>query len=118
MSSKNDAIKNKANFHSNWKQYRWVIIVVVLLAVIVAFDLSPIGGNTRFYSKWVECGQKPVASDVSLNVGAHPPSYTIPPNIAVIRLSPTYFCTPLEAEQAGYSANSDRYEFPHLKTSQ
>lgn len=41
--------------------------------------------------------------------------YAFAPTFSLIRLSPEYFCTPLEAEQAGYSASPHQYEFPHLK---
>ena len=42
--------------------------------------------------------------------------YYNPQAVSLMRGSPDYFCTPIEAERAGYSANLDRYEFPHLKT--
>jgi hypothetical protein len=68
----------------------------------------------RFYTKWLECGQKPVATRVQLSFSAVPPSYTDTPVFNLYRGQPDYFYTPLEAEQAGYSASSTSYEFPHL----
>lgn len=91
---------------------RKAIIIASILLIIVAFDLSPFGGNVRFYSKWIECGRKPVATDISLGFGASVPSYTEPNAVNVFRFGqPSYFCTPLAAEDAGYSANSQSYEY-------
>lgn len=88
---------------------------MVFVAMLVVFELSPFGGNVRFYAKWIECGQKPIASDVSMGFGAKVKNYTTPSAFQPLRFGqPSYFCTPLEAEIAGYSANPSRYEFPNI----
>ncbi|NCU38715.1 hypothetical protein EOL96_06735 [Candidatus Saccharibacteria bacterium] len=92
---------------------RDVIIIVVILLILVVFELSPWGGNLRFYGKWMSCGQKPVMT--ALTFGGEVKYYTQSPSFKPIRsYQPTYFCTPLEAEKAGYSANPDYYDFPNL----
>lgn len=117
VKSKSTKASNKQS--TSWsRSYKLLIIVVSLILLIFLYDLSPLGGNIRFYSKWLECGQRPVATAGSgfLNAGA--PHYYSPQIVSLMRGSPEYFCTPLEAEKAGYSANPDRYEFPHLKLNQ
>lgn len=93
---------------------RKVVVLVICIVVFVLFDLSPFGGNIRFYAKWIECGKKPVATAGSgyLNAGAI--HYYEPNSYPGLHTSIEYFCTPLEAEQAGYSANDESYYFPHL----
>lgn len=89
-------------------------IASIVLALIL-LDLSPFGGNARFYYKWIECGQKPVSERIALVLGSDVPSYIESKTLQVSRMQTKYFCTPLEAEQAGYSASPTDYEFPHLK---
>lgn len=92
-----------------------IIFTAIVLAALVVFDLSPFGGNVRFYATWISCGQKPVAAGGELSLGSKLLYYKEPIAFQPIRfLQPEYFCTPLEAEQAGYSANPDSYEYPHL----
>ena len=93
-----------------------VLSLVMLLAVL--FDSSVFGGNFRFYSKWVECGQKPLRDSGYPGGGVR--FYEPAPSFQPIFRGGThekYFCTPLEAEQAGVSANPDTYEFPNLDQS-
>lgn len=99
-----------------WARRRWIMITIIALVLVLAYDLLPFGGNLRFYSKWVECGQKPLAANYEWNY-RDVPYYGSPPTFSLVRLYPEYFCTPLEAERAGYSASSDQYEFPHLEKS-
>ena len=95
-----------------WIRKRLIIISLCILIPILILDLLPTGGNMRLWAKWIECGQKPVAEDVGLGVV---PSYEEPESFLLMRLSqPDYYCTPLEAEKAGLSANEDYYEYPHL----
>ncbi len=90
------------------------ITVIVAVAILIVFELSPFGGNIRFYAKWIECGQIPVATKGSgyLNAGAahYYESSPWPGSHPTIE----YFCTRLEAELAGYSANPNTYDFPHI----
>ena len=95
-----------------WIRKRLIIIFASLLTVALLIDITPFGGNIRFYAKWIECGQKPVAED---NFLSRVPSYKEPDSFLPMRLSqPDYYCTPLEAEKAGLSADSQRHYYPHL----
>lgn len=97
------------------KKRRTIIAVCAVVAMLILFDLSPFGGNVRFYATWIGCGQKPVATAGSglMNVGAI--HYYEPSSLPGFHSTIAYFCTPLEAEQAGYSANPNQYDFPHLQ---
>lgn len=65
----------------------------------------------HFYAKWVECGRRPLEG---VGGWAGVPHYYEGAVFAPLR-SKNLFCTPLEAEQAGYSANEDRWDQPHLE---
>lgn len=105
--------RSEHSVRSFLRKHKKLVIVSVIIIGFLAFDLSGLGGNIRFYAKWVECGQKPVRQTFSYKPRAV--SYEESPAFELVRFSPDYFCTPLEAEQAGYSANPDTYEFPHIK---
>jgi len=86
-----------------------------MIAALAVFELSPIGGNVRFYSGWIQCGHKPISSDLSNDsIKYYYESMSWPGSHSAIE----YFCTPLEAELAGYSANPNRYEFPNINKQQ
>lgn len=86
------------------------IVILAVIIAIVLFDLSPFGGNIRFYLKWIECGSRPVqvASWAGVAWYEESPLFSVP-------RTQVWYCTPLEAEQAGYSANKHYRDFPHLK---
>ena len=94
------------------KRIRILIYILISLVLLLAYDLT-LGGNIRFYSKRIECGQKPVQPRI-FYVG-EVPHYSPSPAFSIMRLSSDYFCTPLEAEREGYSANAKRYDFPHIR---
>ena len=88
-------------------------IVTIAIVVFLLVDLSGLGGNIYFYSQWLRCGQKPVAIGASY-LGA-PLHYESLPAFSPMRFyAGTYFCSPRQAELAGYSASSSQYQFPHL----
>ena len=89
--------------------------VVVLLII----DLTPLGGNTAFYAKWLSCGERPVHTQFGAGV-AQPgvPNYYVASSFGFMRGFTPYFCSPEDAEKAGYSANPKDYEFPHLSASE
>lgn len=94
----------------------FLVVIAAILMVGILIDVSPFGGNIRFYAKWISCGEKPVAQNTELTVGIRIKSYIAnPPIYYAYRSQPEYFCTALEAEQAGYSASSERYYFPELE---
>lgn len=109
------SVSKKAKKEEQRKAHLIVTAAVILAAVLVAFELSPFGGNVRFYAKWAECGSKPIAGGGELALGQEVISYKESPAFQPLRfIQPEYFCTPLEAELAGYSANPNSYEFPNI----
>ena len=71
------------------------------------------GGNIAYYVKKIECGRTPF-------VGKHNSSgmrwYEESRRTFKLTMGhELYFCTPLEAEQADYSADSSDYVLPHLE---
>lgn len=90
----------------------WSIVIILLLVVII--DLTPFGGNIKFYAKWIECGQKPVIVHGSGFKKGHPGYYEEQSVVSISRGYGPFFCSPLDAEKAGYSASPTGYEFPHL----
>lgn len=95
------------------KKQRVLIYLAVFSFIWLLFDVF-YGGNIPFYAKWLECGQRPLEARGAgyLNDGAA--HYEPGKNGLPIR-SDTLFCTPLEAERAGYSANKNTYDFPNLR---
>lgn len=110
--------KTKNKFFTRSTTAQKVILVAILL-LILANDLFLFGGNIEFYSKWMTCGQRPVVAKGSGYLNQHTLHYVETPSLALFRgAGSVYFCTPLQAEQAGFSANPDRYEFHHLPRGQ
>lgn len=95
------------------KQKNWLITLSVLAVLLVSYDLY-MPRNIQFYAKWVTCGERPVGSRGSglFNVGV--PYYEKVQLLRVFHGYIDYYCTPLEAERAGYSANPEVYRMPHL----
>lgn len=92
---------------------KYALLAVILLA-LVSFDLSTIGGNNiRLYAKWISCGRWPVET-VGYIAGEVPSYQSAKGASLLLRGGAEYFCTPLEAERAGYSASPTQYKFPHL----
>lgn len=81
----------------------FLVIVTAFITLLILFDLSPFGGNIRFYSKWAECGVKPVQVE-SLPGRAW---YEESPGFIVLFRNQSWYCTSAEAERAGYSANKN-----------
>lgn len=94
----------------------FLVIVTAFIALLILFDLSPFGGNIRFYSKWAECGQKPVVTNPTPDFGGGSvQDYAEAPTFDLSRMSSHYFCTAFEAEKRGYSADPNSYDFPVLR---
>lgn len=88
--------------------YRRIMIGLGIIILLVVFDLSPFGGNIRFYAKWVECGQKPVR--LTSAPGAGMVWYETPPSFEPVRFGNyTYFCTASQAKAAGYASSEWGY---------
>lgn len=92
-----------------------IILIAGILVSFIALEFLQLGGNTRFYTTWIYCGQKPVATEDSMQSGSLVIYHYEPTALPGVHASWNYFCTPLEAEQAGYSASPTQYEFPNLQ---
>lgn len=90
-------------------------VVIVLISMFLFMEMVGWSGQIQFYSKWIECGQKPLRAKGSGYFNAGAVHYVETPAINLWMPAGKYFCTPLEAEQAGYSANPDVYDFPHIE---
>ena len=107
-------VKKKKERNRFTKQHkRWLIITGVFLALVLTYDFY-VADNIRFYANWVRCGQKPVGTAGKGFFGSGVPHYINQPLISSFRYVIDYKCSPLEAERAGYSANPEVYEMPHL----
>lgn len=107
--------KNKAKqprFSRAEKNY--FIVVGMLLLIVGVYDLC-VADNTRFYTNWVRCGERPVGARSRGLFGVGAPHYINQPLLSGFRDVTDYYCTPLEAERAGYSANPEVFDYPHLK---
>ena len=91
------------------------LIGAVIVMILGLYDLSGIGGNAHFSIKWMQCGERPVVGHGSGLMNADKPYYSDSATVALMRLSPDYFCSPLEAERAGYSASRHQFDFPAMK---
>lgn len=94
-----------------WAKKRITVIALVLFLLWLISDIF-IGGNVRFYGKWLECGQKPVVSGITYETLV--PYYEETSTLPSVRLNRRQFCSPHQAELNGYSANKNQYDFPHL----
>ncbi len=97
---------------------RILLSFIILFMAVVLIDISPYGGqNLQLYAKWIECGHKPYKAVVSFDRtrAAHYTDRYPLINLSFMNAGKT-FCTPREAELAGYSASSDKYIYPNLNT--
>lgn len=107
-------VKDAKMRNDNWRAHRRrviLLVVTILVFLTVLIDLSPVGGNMRFYLKWSACGAKPVQVQ-SLPGNAW---YEDSPTFPLIFRNQSWYCTPIEAEKAGYSAYPNSFSFPHLE---
>lgn len=118
MPTKKD--KPKKQFLTSRSTTKQKLLLLSIGALLLVNDLFLFGGNIRFYAKWVECGKMPVAATLSGGevVGFGVPNYYDAQALDLFRGQPEYFCTPLQAERAGYSATSSGYEFKYLPKDQ
>ena len=94
------------------KQFNWLIVSGFLVILVLLYDFY-VADNIRFYANWVRCGQRPVGTAGKGFLGSGVPHYIDQPLISGFRDVIDYECSPLEAERAGYSADPDKYRFPH-----
>ena len=95
------------------KNHKKIIYITTATVVLLAlfYDVVLFGGNIQFYTKWIQCGNRPLQTE---SAPGYPLRwYTEGETFAVMRTK-VWYCTPLEAEQAGFSASRHAREFPHL----
>ena len=88
---------------------------MVIIAAAIVLDFTPLGGTIKFYTTWISCGHRPVVTKGSGYLNDNALSYSTPSVINLMPGDQVYYCSPIEAERAGYSANENQYEFPHLR---
>lgn len=97
------------------QHFRTSLVVCAIILALFVIDLTPLGGNLKFYASWIGCGRRPVATNPTWRLAGDPQYYADAPMFGVLRGGTKYFCTPLQAEEAGYSASPDTYVFPELE---
>ncbi|PID33523.1 hypothetical protein CR969_00280 [Candidatus Saccharibacteria bacterium] len=89
-----------------------IILAIVIVILIALYDLSGLGGNIHFYSKWIKCGRKPLSLGIAYEGKIS--HYIKSPTFSLMRLSQDFFCDEREAELKGISADERGYKFPNL----
>lgn len=107
--------KRKQEPDHSKKRRKRLVIVAVVIALVILFDISPLGGTIKFYTTWISCGQKPVVTRGAGYWNEKRPSYSTPPDVNIMPGGKKYYCTPIEAERDGYSANENYSDFPHIR---
>ncbi len=101
-------VQQKREKHS--RSHKKLIIALVMIGVVILFDLTPLGGNIRFYTKWLTCGSRPVEVNSLPGIAWYEES----PVFQLAFRNQSWYCTPIEAERAGYSASSNNHTYPHM----
>lgn len=114
---KKGSADSKSRWFTKFPKKAMAILAITLLVTFALAEVVGWSGQTQFYGKWVECGQKPLRAKGSGPMNAGAIHYVEMPPFNVWIPAGKYFCTPLEAEQAGYSASPDTYTFPHIEES-
>lgn len=96
----------------NLNKNRWLVPLIVVLAIFTVIGISPFGSPIVRMVKSIQCGRNPV--ETSGGILGSVRYYADAGTTSQLGYK-TYFCTPLEAEKAGYSANQNSYEFPNLR---
>ena len=95
-----------------------IVIISSIVITVVLIDLFAFfGGHLRYSWNWIRCGGTLYQSDSKLWSGVR--HYRSVPAVSLFHQHvDTYYCSPLEAERAGLSADPDTYRFPHLHPEQ
>ena len=115
MPSKSSPKQNSSSIRRLAYNHEKFIIIVFVLVVLVLFDLfTPImGGQIRYYTNWISCGQRP--EQEKSDFGGHIEYHEKSSIVSLMRDNRTkYYCTAREAELGGLSNESTTYSFPHI----
>lgn len=88
-----------------------IISVTFLVVAVILIDLTPFGGNIRYYIKWAQCGQRPVQTQSMPGIAWYENTTPYP----TLLRDTSWYCTATEAERAGYSASQNSWIFPNLE---
>lgn len=86
------------------------LIPVIIVIVIALLDQTLLGGNTKYYIKWVQCGQQPVQIQTMPGRAWYEDTIPYPTTLRNTAL----YCSPFDAEKHGYSASATGHDFPVL----
>lgn len=91
-----------------------VIAILILVSIVIVDIKTPFGGNLLFYSKWIQCGERPYRKTGLPGAGLQ--AYEKAPIILPWRgMGQDYYCTALEAEKDGLSSDPHVFSFPELE---
>lgn len=79
------------------KSIKKQLVIVIIILLVVLFDMTPYGGNIVFYSKWIQCGRRPVqvASAPGSAWSEEAPLFAVP-------RTQVLYCTSAQAASNGY----------------
>ena len=104
---------SKSNVKKMSPNKRAFILVGVVLFVIVTVDLTPLGGNIRYYHKINQCGNTPYITHFSFRTNRLYYQKDTS-KFEILRGFKTYYCSPLEAEKAGGSFSEYEVSYPAI----
>lgn len=84
-------------FDTKGKKLALVGGIIILISLL--FDISPLGGNIAYYTKWATCGSRPLMHATAPGAGMS--WYEETKDFAVGRGYPIYYCNQAEAHAAG-----------------
>lgn len=107
--------KKQESTHNKRAVKRCYVFILCVVISILLFDIfTPVaGGQIKNYASWLNCGGRPYQSGSAIN--SYVNYYELSPVFTVFRDNRVvYFCTPREAELAGYSASMKFHNYPHM----
>ena len=116
MSSKLIDTNKAENFKKIQSLVPLAKIVAVITLLLITLGLIGVDGHyLSYYNKWVECSERPIGARGSGFYNAGVPYYEQVKLFRPFYSHISYFCNPIQAEQHGYSADSQTYIFPNIK---
>ena len=106
---------NHIDRQTSSRRIRWALVACAAVLMFIIIDIfTPLGGGQiKYYKKWIDCGRQPLETKGIIGNGLE--YYQLAPTFDLLRDNHIkYFCTPKEAEKAGYSSHKNYYSYPHL----
>lgn len=92
------------------KTRRLILSLAIILPLLLLWEIK-VSRNVEFYISWAICGEKPVATHHGYKSHSYYEESSSRPQL----IRTDMYCTPLEAERAGYSASKSSYDRPNLR---